>query len=196
MSCSNPIDAAVLADYWLAALTTAEEESVEEHLLSCDECGARLQQIIALGDGIHDLARRGNLLMVVSDEFLKRVAAEGLRVREYAPPRGGSVQCTVSLEDDFLVGRLTADLTEAKRIDLAICDKAGTEMFRLADIPYNPQAGSVVFQQSIGYAKAASSEVMIARLVGVDGQSEPTREHLIGEYTFIHTRTIPGPGIS
>ena len=148
-----------------------------------------------LATGFHNLARQGNLFMVVSDEFLKQVAAEGLRVREYAPPRGGSVQCTVSLEDDFLVGRLTADLTEAKRIDLAICDKAGTEMFRLADIPYNPQAGSVVFQQSIGYAKAASSEVMIARLVGVEEQAESAREQLIGEYTFIHTRTIPGPGI-
>ena len=42
MNCSNPIDAAVLADYWLAALAKSEEEAVEEHLFTCDECGARL----------------------------------------------------------------------------------------------------------------------------------------------------------
>ena len=46
--CSRPIDAAVLADYWLAALPSAEEEAVEEHLLSCDPCGARLREVIAL----------------------------------------------------------------------------------------------------------------------------------------------------
>ena len=48
MNCLNPIDAAVLADYWLAALTKPEEEAAEEHLLTCDECGARLREVIAL----------------------------------------------------------------------------------------------------------------------------------------------------
>ena len=30
--CANPIDAGVLADYWLAALASPEEDAVEEHL--------------------------------------------------------------------------------------------------------------------------------------------------------------------
>ena len=50
--------------------------------------------------------------------------------------------------------------------------------------------GSVIFQQPIGYAKAAPSETMIARLVAVD---ESHGERLFGEYTFNHTRTITGP---
>ena len=41
LTCSDPIDAAVLADYWLAMLTNSEEDAVEEHLFGCDECGAR-----------------------------------------------------------------------------------------------------------------------------------------------------------
>ena len=45
--------------------------------------------------------------MVVSDSFVKRVAEEGLRIREYAPPAGGGVQCTVTAEDDFLIARLS-----------------------------------------------------------------------------------------
>ena len=57
VSCSNPIDAAVLADYWLAALANSEEEAVEEHLLACDRCGARLRQVIAHAEGIRKLAR-------------------------------------------------------------------------------------------------------------------------------------------
>lgn len=190
MSCTTPIDAAVLADYWLAALSTAEEEAVEEHLFSCDECGARLLEAIALADGVRELARQGDLLMVVSEAFLKRAAEEGLRVRQYTPPRGGSVQCTVSSDDDFLIGRLPADLSAAKRVDLCICDRRGVEQFRLADIPFRPESGGMAFQQPINYAKAAPSETMIARLIGFD---EGGSEHLLGEYTFIHTRTIPGP---
>jgi hypothetical protein len=194
MSCANPIDAAVLADYWLAALAGPEEESVEEHLFACDECGARLRDTIALADGIRNVARDGDLLMVVSDAFLKGITGEGLRVREYAPARGGSVQCTVSEDDDFLIGRLAADLSAAQRLDLCICDQQGVEKLRLPDIPFHPQSGSVAFQQPITYAKGAPSEVMIARLVTPDERdAEGDAERVLGEYTFVHTRTIPGP---
>jgi hypothetical protein len=191
MKCTNRIDPAVLADYWLAALAKPEEEGVEEHLFTCDECGARLREVIALEEGIRKIAREGSLLMVVSDAFLKRAAEDGLRVREYAPPRGGGIECTVTAEDDILIGRLTSDLSGAKRVDLCICDQRGVERLRLPDIPFDPGAGSVAFQQSITYAKAASSETMIARLVSMD---DAGGERLLGEYTFNHTRTLPGPG--
>jgi hypothetical protein len=190
VSCAHPIDAAVLADYWLAMLGEADAEAIEEHLFSCDECGARLREIIALGDGIREIARRGDLLMVVSDAFLKRAAEAGLRVREYAPARGGSVQCTVSAEDDFLIGRLRADLSDTTRLDLCICDRRGVEQIRLPDIPFAPSSGGIAFQQPIRYAKAAPSETMIARLVTFD---DAGAERLLGEYTFVHTRTIAGP---
>jgi len=191
MSCPDPIDAAVLADYWLGALAGREEEAVEEHLLGCNQCGARLREVIALAGGVRKLARGGSLQMVVSDAFLKRAAEEGLRVREYAPPPGGSVQCTVTAEDDILIGRLVANLNAAKRVDLCICDDRGIEQIRLTDIPFNSEAGSVAFQQPITYAKAAPSETLIARLVAFDDLG---RERLLGEYTFNHTRTLPGPG--
>ena len=191
MSCPNPIDAAVLADYWLGAPAGREEEAVEEHLLGCDQCGARLREVIALAGGVRNLARGGSLRMVVSDTFLKRATEEGLRVREYAPPPGGSVQCTVTAEDNILVGRLAANLSAAKRVDLCICDDRGIEQIRLTDIPFNSATGSVALQQPITYAKAAPSETLIARLVAFDDSG---RERLLGEYTFNHTRTLPGPG--
>ena len=191
MNCTSPIDPAVLADYWLAALAKPEEEGVEEHLFTCDECGARLREIVALEEGIRKIAREGSLLMVVSNAFLKRAAEEGLRVREYAPPPGGGVECTVTAEDDLLIGRLASNLSGAKHVDLCICDQRGVERLRLPDIPFDPGAGSVAFQQSITYAKAASSETMIARLVSMD---DAGGERLLSEYTFNHTRTLPGPG--
>ena len=190
MTCSNPVDAVVLADYWCATLGKADEGALEEHLFACDECGDRLREMIALGEGVRELTREGSLTIVVSDAFLKLAKEQGLRVREYAPPRSGSVECTVTAEDDFLIGRLAADLSAGQRIDLSLCDGQGIERIRLADVPFQPKAGSVSFQQSIAYAKAAPSGTMIARLVAFD---EAGRERLLGEYRFNHTRTIPGP---
>jgi hypothetical protein len=191
MNCFDPLDPAVLADYWLAALAQPEEEAAEEHLFTCDECGARLREVIALAEGVRGLAREGSLRMVVSDAFLKRAAEEGLRVREYAPPPGGGVQCTVTAEDDLLVGRLAANLTGAKRVDLCICDEHGVEQLRLPDIPVHSGASSVVYQESITFAKAMPTSTLIARLVTFD---EAGGERLLGEYTFNHTRSLPGPG--
>ena len=189
--CLNPIDAAVLADYWLGLLPQAEEEAVEEHLFACDECGDRLREVISLAEGLRNLARRANLRMVVSDKFLERAAAEGLRVRQYAPPRGGSVQCTVTAEDDILIGRLAADLKGSRHVDLAICDERGAELLRLRDIPVNHSAGDVIMQEPITFAKAAPTNKLIMRLLNVD---EAGHEQLLGEYTFNHTRSLPGPG--
>ncbi|MBI3679999.1 MAG: hypothetical protein HY235_06340 [Acidobacteria bacterium] len=164
MNCSNPIDAAVLADYWVAALAKPEEEAVEEHLLNCDRCGTRLREMISLAEGVRRLAREGSLRMVVSDAFLQRAAEEGLRVREYAPAPGGSVECTVTAEDDILIGRLAANLSGSS---------------------------SVAYQESITFAKAAPTNKMIARLVTFE---EGGGERLLGEYIFNHTRSLPGPG--
>jgi hypothetical protein len=190
LQCANPIDAALLADYWLALLPKPEEDAIEEHLFSCDECGARLREIVALAFGVRQIAREGSLLMVVSDEFLKRAEEDGLRIRDYAPiPPGGRVECTISADDDLLIGRVAADFTPARRVDLCAYIR-GEEQFRLADIPVPAGAGVVTFQISSTYAKASASNTMIMRLIGYD---EADAEHLLGEYTFNHTRTIPGP---
>lgn len=188
MSCGRSIDAAILADYWLAALHGPEEESVEKHLLECDDCGARLREVIALAEGVRDLARGGSLRMIVSDAFLRRVSEEGMRVREYAPPPGGGVQCTVTAEDDLLIGRLAADLSGATRVDLCICDERGVERLRLEDIPVRSGAESIVYQEDISVLKAAPTHRMIARLVAYDSAGA---ERVLGEYTFHHTRTLP-----
>ena len=191
MNCTSPIDAAVLADYWLASLEGSEEEALEEHLLDCDHCGARLREVIALAEGVRKIAREGSLRMVVSDMFLQRAADQGLRVRQYAPSPGGGVECTVTADDDVLIGRLAANLSGAKRVDLCLCDERGVEQVRLPDIPVQAGASSVIYQESITFAKTMPSCKMIARLVTFD---QTGGELLLGEYTFNHTRSLPGPG--
>ena len=191
MSCPDPIDAAVLADYWLGVLAGPEEGLIEEHLLECDQCGTRLLDVIKLAEGVRRLAREGSLRMVVSDAFLQRAAEDGLRIREYVPAPGGSVLCTVTEDDDVVVGRLAADVTGASRVDLSLCDQRGVEQARLRDIPVRAGLGSVIWQESSTFMKAAPSMTLIARLVAFDNAGT---ERLLGEYTFHHTRSLPGPG--
>ena len=93
-------------------------------------------------------------------------------------------------DDDFLVARLAVDLSTAPRADLSWCDPRGIEQQRMADIPVHRDAGAVIVQQSITWAKASPTSSMVARLLAVD---ETGGERLLGEYTFHHTRTIPGP---
>lgn len=190
IDCAEPIDVAVLMDYWLATLPSTVEETVEEHLMSCDRCGDRLREVIALAEGLRMLARSGALRVVISDQVIERAGELGLRVRQYAPPAGGGVQCTVAADDDLLVARLAADLQSAARVDLSWCDPQGVELVRMPDIPIRRDAGSVICQQSITFAKASPSNTLIARLLSVNNDGV---ERLLGEYAFHHTRTIPGP---
>lgn len=188
--CSAPIDATVLMEYWLGALAAPEEEVVETHLMQCDACGNRLRVAIALADRLRALARSGSLQVVVPDQFVEHAVQTGLRVREYAPPPGESVQCTVAADDDVLVARLAVDLTTARRVDLSWCDPHGVELLRQADIPVRADGDTVICQQSITWAKASPTSSMTARLLAIDDSGD---ERLLGEYTFHHTRTIPGP---
>jgi hypothetical protein len=179
-------------DYWLAVLPSGAEGDLEEHLLTCDGCGDRLREVIALAESLRTLARSGSLQVIISDHFVKHAVERGLRVREYAPRPGGAVQCTVAADDDLLVARLAVDVTTASRVDLSWSDPQGVEHQRMIDIPIRAEAGSIVCQQSITWAKASPSGSMIARLIAVGDAGE---ERILGEYAFHHTRTIPGqPG--
>jgi hypothetical protein len=191
-TCATPIDAGTLGDYWLGALADSEQETVELHLLGCDRCGERLREVIALADGLRELAREGSLRLVVSDTFVRRARDHGLRVREYSTSPGGSVACTVTADDDLLIARLAANLSGARRVDLCLCDERGVEQDRLADIPVRSDAGGFAFQESIALAKAAPTHTLLMRLVTVD---DGGKESVLGEYTFNHTRSLPGPGV-
>ncbi len=190
MNCPDAIDTAVLADYWLSLLTASEEENVELHLFECDRCASRLREVITLADGIRNLARSGSLRIILSEAFLDQLAADDVSIRRYSIPAGGLIQCTVTADDDLLVARLASHCTNAARVDLSICDERGIEQVRLPDIPIQPGANHLIYQESITFAKAMPSNKMIARLIAFD---EADSEALISEYAFNHTRSMPGP---
>lgn len=75
--------------------------------------------------------------------------------------------------------------------DLCWCDEHGVERLRLPDIPFRADAASIVLQEPITLMKASPTATQIARLLAVD---DAGTERLLGEFTFHHTRTLPGPG--
>ena len=183
MSCATPIDPAMLADYWLAELDPARESTVEEHLFACGDCSRSLQSLVGLAESIRTLARQGKLEMIVTPEFVDRLGREGLRIRQYSPQAGGSVECTVTPQDDLLVSRLAADLSGLEKVDLAICDPSGSERGRLRDIPFRAGLSEVILNYPIGLARQSGPDVLVMKLLAVTRENE----RVLAEYTFNHT---------
>ncbi len=181
--CSTPLTLATLAEYWLGDLDEAGETPMAEHLLGCDRCSAALRNLVDLGAGIRALVGRGVLRTVVSEEFVARLVAGGLRLREYTVARNGSVLCTVAPDDDMVIARLQAPLDGVEQLDLLVFDPAGRETERLQDIPFSPAAAAVVLASNVEQLRQLPRTQMRMRLVAVEGGGQ----RLLGEYTFDHT---------
>jgi len=184
--CPTPLALSVLEDYWLADLSSSEEDAVEQHLLACDECSGRLRHVIGLADGIRAVTRGGTLRVVVTDAFLNRLTQEGLRVREYRVTPGGRVACTVAADDDLVVGRFVAPLGGVARVDLAQYDAEEREVQRFRDLPFDPAAGEVLFTARTDVLRTLQATVQRYRLIAV----ETSGERVLAEYTFAHTPSV------
>jgi anti-sigma factor RsiW len=182
MTCRHPIEFATLTEYWLGEVDEADEARIEEHLLGCDACGARLDEIVSLSSGIREAFERGAVNAFVTEGFVQDMARRGVRLREYSVPRNGSVNCTVHPEDQLLIARLEAPLEGVSRVDAIRGGDAPAHVFR--DIPFDPRAGAVVLTPKIAVLRGMPSHCAQVRLVAVERNSE----RVIGDYTFIHTR--------
>jgi hypothetical protein len=142
-----------------------------------------LEWVARFAKGVRQVVRRGNLSFVLSPEFVARLAADRLRIRSYAPPVGASVECTVTPQDDLLLGQLRADLAEVTRLDVLVCGGDGELRARLEDIPFPAvSAADLVFNYPIDVARSVGHDVMVVKLLAV----ESGVDHPLGEYTFNH----------
>jgi hypothetical protein len=182
VACDRPIAPDALADYWLDDAEGPHVDAIEEHLLGCDSCSRRLRGLVALGEGVRRLAHEGAFALVVTPSLLARAAAEGLRTREYRVPAGGRVDCTVTREDDLLVGRLMADLKGVKRLDLVV-EEEGRPAHRVEELPFSPDATELIVAQAMPHVRALPHARIRMRLLSL----EPGGDRLVGEYTFDHS---------
>lgn len=185
--CQSPLAWDTLISYWCGELHTGNEEQIEEHYLGCAHCSRRLEQIRNLAQGVRLLARTSGVSMIASDAFVRRLAEDGLRVREYRVPLNGSVNCTIAPEDDFIVGHLEAPLAGVRRVDLLTLDGEGEIMLRQEDIPFAADSGSVVFVPGVETIRALPKTTMHVRLLAVDDRDEK----ILGDYKFHHTPQQP-----
>jgi hypothetical protein len=179
--CDRPIELAALVDYWFEEQADAGDDAIERHLLECESCSGRLRGLVVLGDGVRQLAHAGAIEMVVAPSFLERARREGLRIREYRMPPGGSVVCTVAPEDDLIVGHIEGDFKGTSRLDL-VWQGHGAPERRIQDVPVNPDAHELVLVQSMPVMRRMGVASARLRVVA----PEPHGPRLVGEYTFNH----------
>jgi hypothetical protein len=184
--CPTPLTDEALLAWWAGELAAPEQDSLEGHLLSCDECARRGQTLAATAEGVRGLVRTGELPAVVLSPVVERLRGEGRQIREYRVPPGGGVQCTVSPDDDVVLARLPASLADVSRLDLVIRVGDGPDL-RFSDVPFDPEDEELVFAPSAGWLRSLPAHIQTLRLVAV----EPSEERTLGEYTFHHT---PWPG--
>jgi len=171
-----------LTEYWLGELDEAREQRVDEHLFACAACSSRLSALVDLGSAIRRTFVEGWLSIVLPEQFLRRIKDAGFQVREYDLPAGGSVNCTITPDDDFVVSYLHAPLQGVKRLDVLI-DDATSGKHRANDVAFDPAAGGLVTMTSTAYVKSLKVSQQRVQLVAVDG----VEERVVADYTFNHT---------
>jgi hypothetical protein len=186
-TCKAPVAFEDLTAYWLGEMETKEAERLEEHVFGCAHCAQRLEWLSALSDGVRAAVRAGRVGLFVSKRFVEALVQAGLHLREYHLDAGGSVDCTIRAGDDGVLSHIRAPLANAKRVDVLWRVSAGGQESeeRVADVPFDPAAGEVLFLPAAAALKAMPSHTLRARLVAI----EEAGERPLGEYTFRHTRS-------
>lgn len=174
--------AAELLGYWLGELEEAQERVMDEHLFECASCSGRLDEIVRLGKAVRRDLLSGGVTFVTSTPFIEAFQQAGWRVREYGLDVGGSVDCTVGRDDDFVVAYLRAPLRGVQRLDVTI-DEATAGRLRLEDVPFDPEAGAIAAVTSTTYLRSLQRTRLRMQLLAVDG----AQERVLGEYTFNHS---------
>ena len=170
-----------LLAWWLDELDEKESEEVEAHLFECDDCVARLRELLRLRAAVKDALLQGHVAGAVSSQFIGKLRDDGLRVREYRVEAGASVACTIAPDDDVLVSCLQAPLGGIRQLDLEFETQDGT--FRSTHIAFDAGANVVNVIAPTAAVKKMGVETQRMRLYAV----APGSERLVGEYTFNHS---------
>jgi hypothetical protein len=171
-----------LTEYWLGELDEAHEQRLDEHLFACAACSARLQALVELGAAVRREFLGGWLYLVLPEAFIRRIKEAGFGVREYALAAGGSVACTVTPEDDFVVAYLHAPLHGVRRLDVLIDDQTSGK-HRANDVAFESSAEQLVAVTSTAFLRTLKQSRQRVQLVAVEGATE----RVIADYTFNHS---------
>jgi hypothetical protein len=94
------------------------------------------------------------------------------------------VLCTIGPQDDLVVGRMRAVLGGIERLDVLVHTSAHGSPARLENVPFDAEAGEIIFAPGAAYLRTLDSLTQRLELVAL----AETGERVIGEYTFNHHR--------
>jgi hypothetical protein len=180
--CPSPLAFADIVDYWAGDLTEAEENRIEEHVFTCVACARELAAAEVLGRGIAAVAREGRLHSVVTDAILNRLAADGLRIRMFTLEGDAIVPCAVWADDDLVVARLRADLTDVDSVTIVTRQSSGEEIGRLSDVAVRPGQREILNAFSAAHLRKLPATRVQVTVTAHGGSGE----QMIAEYTLEH----------
>ncbi len=180
--CPAPIAFAEVVDYWAGDLTRLEEDRIDEHVFSCDDCARELAAAEALARGIAAVAREGRFHSVVTDAILNRLAADGVRIRMYTLDGPETVHCAVWADDDLVVSRIRADFTDVESVTIVTCQTSGDEISRLSDVAVRPGQREILNAFSAAQLRKLPPTRVRVTVTGQAGSGDRT----IAEYTLEH----------
>jgi hypothetical protein len=177
-----PLD--VLLQDWLGEGDPAIREAVDVHLMACDACGDLLDELQALREGVRAAVQAGAVSFVADASLARRLAQNGVHLREYDLPHNGSVACSVAPHDQVLVSRLQAPLEGVQRLDATVeLSLEPGVLHRTEDIPFDPAAGEVVFFTTIAPVRQRPAHTLLLTLLACEEGG--SRE--VGRYVFHHS---------
>ena len=172
-----------LVEYWLDEFDDVRTQEIDMHLLACDACGAQLDEVVTLAQGVREAFANGLVHSFLSAAFIARLAESGMRVREYLIPRNGSVNCSVTAQDEALVVRLVAPLEGVSRVDVAVRLSVKEGEVWAYDVPFDMTNGQVLVAPKISHVRKLPTHDATIRLLAVDDNG--SRE--IAHYTLHHS---------
>lgn len=166
-------DDALLFDYALGEHVPV----VEEHLFSCDACGATVDRLAALADGLRKLVARGAFRFSGTEALVGELSKRGVRLREYDIDAGETIACTITADEDFILMRYAIDPAGTERVDF---ERMGG---RFVDVVVDRPRKQVVMALAGEDLRKLPSTKIRVRLIA----AEAGGERVLGEYTLDHT---------
>ena len=180
--CAAPLGFAAVVDYWAGDLSREEEDRIEDHVFTCAICARDLSAAETLARGIATVAREGRLHSVLTDGILNRLAADGVRIRQYTLEGPAVVQCAVWADDDLVVARIRGDYADVEAVTIVTRRASGEEINRLSDVPVRPGQHEILNAFSAAHLRKLPATRVRVTVTGHTGSAERT----IADYTLDH----------
>ena len=170
-----------LTDYAAGELTEAQAAALEEHLFSCNDCGARAAELDALVRAIPPAVRSAEIGGFINDAVLNRLSRDGVRVRTFTLSPGAVVPCAVWEDDEVMVLRLRGDFGGASEFRMSQRVE-GNEVVRVTgQITIGPR-GELLHAIPAAWVRQLPVVDVEVTLTALEGGTE--RE--VGTYTLVH----------